>query len=188
MKLTHFNKTNIDKEIEAALTGDEMIDARDLPIDDKKEFIGYCLENANITNNTVVVNLILVVLGGTLDNKLFDRDDIYFKSLMEYLDIKTAIKTQLNNFCNQLVKYFIGALKGYYSLLSDNKVPIPVLYGIILSVANLNQISRLFVHANFNVHDVPQVENSKMIIDGFCSRNELAKGFMNAFFGDNSRR
>lgn len=184
MKLTQFKKSEVSRELELALIGDEKVDVRDLPLEDKKEFIDYCLEKATVTNSTVVVNLILVVLGGTLDNELFERDDIYFRSLMEYLDVKTSLKTQIDRFCNQLVQYFVGALKGYYSLLSDNKVPVPTLYGIMLSVASLNQMSRLFIHADFNVHDVPQIENSKMIIDGFCSRNELARGFMDVFFSD----
>jgi hypothetical protein len=181
MKLTTFDKDQDLSEIEKLFFTDESFDIKDMPTKDKIGFIEYCLSKTDATNTQVLTNVILIVLGGTLDNALFDRQDIYFNSLMEYLDIKTALKAQIDQFSNQLLKYFIGAIKGYYSLLVDNKVPIPVIYGALLSVANLDQISKLFMHADFNVKDVPQVQNSKAIIDGFCIRNKLSQEFLKLF-------
>lgn len=177
LKLTTFNveDLNEDSDLLKAINGEEDIFAKDLSFEDKILFFKEIFKRDNIINPSLLVNISLLILGGSLEDEIFSREDIFFKSLVEYLDIKYELKTEINEFNLNLSKFFLGILKGYSVKLRELQVEIPYMYRCILEIANFSQISKILNKCSINLQDCSPVVNSSYYLDNFCKKNEAAR-------------
>lgn len=185
MTIEHFTIDDFKEgtEFYTAVMSGESIIAKALSTEEKTELIRQCLLHEEIVNPSLITNIVLLSLGGSLDDNAFKNEICLFNSLIEFIDIKQELRTEINKFNTQLCKYFIGVLKGYSLKLNELKIDITNLYwGVIHSVTFAN-ISTLLNKVDFNIKDVPAIRNAEEIIDSLCIKNNVSKELMNILFG-----
>jgi len=176
MELKSFIKNDLNEgsPLFEALSSREEILAKDLPFEEKVLFFKEIFKLEQIMNPTVLLNISLIILGGSLEDSVFERQDIYFTSLIEYLDIKYELKEEINNFNIKIAQYFIGIIKGYSLQLDDTKVDVTDTYWNIFEVANFEQISKILNKVSINVESCPPVKNAGYLLNSLCKKNEVA--------------
>ena len=137
-------------------------------------FLKKLLKFEPLLNPTALLNVALIILGGSLEDEVFERKDIFFNSLIEYLDIKYELKSEIDEFNLNLAKYVIGILKGYSLQLDDTKVDVTNIYWNMLDVIDFSQISKIFNKITINTDDCPPVRNARYLLDSLCKKNEVA--------------
>lgn len=153
-------------------------------VDEKVDFFKKTLaDEETLLGAVVTTNIFLLVTGGLAEDTVFERDDIIFSSLVDYLDVKHLLRKEIDNFSAEVSKYFIGALKGYYVGVDDFKKPIPNLYFGILNLVNLQQMSKFLSKADFNIKDIDNYMPSVSIVEMICSKNLLLKTFQGLLNG-----
>ena len=188
MIIEHFNIEDFKEgtDFYNAVVNNENIIARALPQEEKVELIKQCLLHEEITNPSLISNIVLLSLGGSVDDEVFENEISIFTSLIEFIDIKQEIRTEINEFNAQLCKYFIGVLKGYSLKLNELKIDMTNLYWSVIHSITFNNISGLLNKVSFDIKEVPAIRNAEEIIDSLCLKNNLSKELMNLFFNGKS--
>ena len=162
---------------------DAVIEAKDLPFEDKVRLVRYCLTNDILVNSSLVMNLVLLIKGSTLEDKVYEDAKVIFKDLEEYIDIKLALKKEISDFEENVLKYYFGAFKSLSIKLPDGKVEIPGLYKAVLSVADIYMISKLLNKHKVNFDALPLVYEGDIIVQAVNFQNPLITEFMNVLAG-----
>ena len=150
----------------------------DLDYDSKKRFIKFCLECEGINNACIISNLVILAQGRLIDEELYDNDDIFFEDDIEYLDICTDLRTEINAFNTQIVSYFLGSLKSLSSLIPDGAEHIPNLYFNALSSYNLNTMSSAMQKVSVDYDALPFVINAELVVNRVCAKQSFVDEFM----------
>lgn len=185
MTIEHFTIDDFKEgtEFYTAVMNNEIINAKSLPAEEKIELIKQCLVHEEITNPSLITNIVLLSLGGSLDDDVFENEICLFNSLIEFIDIKQEIRSEIAKFNTQLCKYFIGVLKGYSLKLNELKIDMTNLYWAVIHSVSFNNISSLLNKTDFNISEVPAVRNSEEIIDALCVKNSMSKKLLSMFLG-----
>lgn len=162
---------------------DTIIEAKGLPFEDKVRLVRYCLTNNILINSSLVSNLILLIKGSTLEDAVYEDAKVIFKDLEEYIDIKLALKKEISDFEENVLKYYFGAFKSLSVKLPDGKVEIPGLYKAVLSVADIYMISKLLNKHKVDFDALPLVYEGDIIVQAVNFQNPLITEFMNVLAG-----
>lgn len=162
---------------------DTIIEAKDLPFDDKVRLLKYCMSNEILINSSLVTNLLLLIKGSTLEDEVYEDAKVIFKDLEEYIDIKLALKKEISDFEENVLRYYFGALKSLSIKLPDGKIEIPALYKAILTVADIYMISKLLNKHKVDFDTIPLVFDGDVILQVVNFQNPLITEFMNVLAG-----
>lgn len=162
---------------------DTIIEAKGLPLEDKVRLLKYCMSNEILINSSLVMNLILMIKGSTLEDAVYEDAKVIFKDLEEYIDIKLALKKEISNFEENVLRYYFGAFKSLSVKLPDGKIEIPPLYKAVLSVADIYMISKLLNKHKLDFDSLPLVYEGNIILQAVNFQNPLITEFMNVLAG-----
>lgn len=162
---------------------DTIIEAKELSYDDKVRLIKYCLGNDILVNSSLVMNLILLIKGSTLEDEVYKDAKVIFKDLEEYIDIKLALKKEISDFEENVLKYYFGAFKSLSVKLPDGKIEIPPLYKAVLTVADIYMTSKLLNKHKLDFDSLPLVYEGNIILHAVNFQNPLMNEFMNVLAG-----
>ena len=184
MTIEHFNIDDFKEgtEFYTAVMNNEVINAKSLTQEEKVELIKQCLTHEELTNPSLITNIVLLSLGGSLDDAVFENEVCLFNSLIEFIDIKQEVKAEITKFNTQLCKYFIGVLKGYGLKLNELKIDMTNLYWAVIHSVTFENISTLLNKAEFDIKDVPAIRNAEEIINTLCMKNDVSKRLLDLFF------
>ena len=156
---------------------DEVFDVKSLPYEDKARFMKYIMGDEGLMNTHLLTNIVLMVNGRNIEDEVFAQESVVFNSLEEYIDMKFDLRDELRTFEENLLLYFLGAVKSYSVILPDNKKDVPMAYKIILSSLDLAAMSKIMNRVHVNMEDVPLVFDAEDIMLRFTG----AINVMNAF-------
>lgn len=184
MTIEHFTIDDFKEgtEFYAAVMNNEIINAKSLPAEEKIELIKQCLAHEEITNPSLITNIVLLSLGGSLDDDVFENEICLFNSLVEFIDIKQEIRNEIAAFNTQLCKYFIGVLKGYNLKLNELKIDMTNLYWAVIHAVTFENISTLLNKVEFDIKDVPAIRNAEEIVNTLCMKNDVSRKLLGLFF------
>ncbi len=114
-----------------------------LPLDKKTEVFrklltnGYLAEGNDCTEVDILNVYRLVNSYNVFDSDFFKQENCYFNEISEFIDVKSALQTELHEFILELVKWYLSILTSCDIPLTieqdDSKVAIPTMfYGIFL--------------------------------------------------------
>jgi hypothetical protein len=115
-------------------------------IEEKITFIKHNLNNPDEINDVAVLNILNLVGGGNLSSDLFKADNIIFNSLSEFSDIKTALKTELNDLRLKLTTYYLSTLTSCHFIpvcKKEDIKPVPKLYRILMCNLGIFTLNKL---------------------------------------------
>lgn len=176
-KLEKFTEEDMNKTPEELFGGiafDESIQIRGLPYEDKVRFFKYCMNYDGLVNASALVNIAFVVYSPNISEELFSDANFPFNNLEEYVDIKYDLKTEIRVYGENLLKYFLGALKSYGVILHDNKIEIPASYRTILLTSSFKDISKLMRTYHIEFSEIPLVFGADEIINRFTINDSPA--------------
>ena len=102
--------------------------------EDKIEAIKQYLNDENNEDISLSLNLFnLLKYGNNWDESFFQHEEILFNSILEFIQIKNAVKPQLDIFCNKLLNIYYNCIYNCSKIVTEEEVqPIPVIYRNIL--------------------------------------------------------
>lgn len=102
--------------------------------EDKIEVIKQYLNDENNEDISLSLNLFnLLKYGNNWDESFFQHEEILFNSILEFIQIKNAVKPQLDIFCNKLLNIYYNCVYNCGKIVTEEEVhPIPVIYRNIL--------------------------------------------------------
>ena len=156
---------------------EEVYDVKGLSYEDKLRFMRYIMGDDGLMNASLLTNILIMVNGKNLEDDVFEKEEVIFRSLEEYIDLKFDLKDELRAFEENLLLYFLGAVKSYSVILPDNKKDVPMAYRLTLSSLDLAAMSKIMNRVHVNIEDVPLVFDAEDIMLRFTG----AINVMNAF-------
>ena len=164
----------------SGIQADEVINAKDMPYEDKIRFIKYCMAYTDLVNVSALANISFLVYGKNISDDAFSDERILFTNLEEYVDAKYDLKAEIEQYGKELLRFYLGALKSYSMILPDGKIPIPSSYKVILTTSEIKDISKLMTKYSFDLADVPLVFEADYIIDSFRAEDSpIIRDFIN---------
>ena len=157
----------------------EIYDVKGLPFEDKKRFIEYIMGDKRLVNANLLMNIALLVKGSNLDDETFDKPEVFFKSLEEYVDLKFELKDVIGAYTRDMLKYFFSAIKSYSLILPDGKEPIPEAYTVLLCSSSIKDLSKLLNKVSVNSDDWVLVSGADVIINALFGITPSIELFMN---------
>ena len=163
------------------INADDVINAKDMPYEDKIRFVRYCMDFKDLINASALANISFLVYGKNISDEVFSDDRIFFSNLEEYVDAKYDLKAEIEAYGCELLKFYLGALRSYSVILPDGKIPIPSSYKVILSTSELKDISKLMNKFTFSLNEIPLVFDAEFIINAFrVQESPIVVDFINS--------
>jgi hypothetical protein len=175
-----FNIENLNDNYFTDISPEEILQIKDLSIEDKVTCFKYFLDSEIITNVSVISNIFLLINGiSNIDDDTIDDERIFFKSLEEYVDIKLQIRYEIDKFNIRLLEYYFGIIEGLEVVLDELKTHIPNTHFNIMPLVTPQLISRLMtkyltklsaerVKPHFNANELyNKIHNSDSLVNGF---------------------
>lgn len=159
----------------------EVYDVKELSFDDKKRFIEYIMGDTRMINSNLLMNIALLVKGNDLSDEIFDKPEIFFKSLEEYVDLKFELKDTIAAYAHDMVKYFFSALKSYSLILPDGKEMVPESFSVLLCTMSVKDLSKLVNKVKVDSDEWILVNDAETIINSMFGLTPAVELFMNNF-------
>lgn len=176
-----FETKNLNDEFFCELIPEEILQVKDLEIEDKIRCFKFFLNSDVITNVSVISNIYLLINGITdIDDEALNDERIFFNSLEEYIDIKLEIKDEIDKFNTSLLEYYFGVIKGLSVNLDELKSHIPNTYFNLMPLVTPNLISKLTVKYldRIDTRKVKPVFNANEIYNEINNTDSLFLGFV----------
>ena len=109
-----------------------------LPLDKKTEVFRKLLTDGESANDVDILNVFCLVNSyNVFDEDFFKQESCYFNEISEFIDVKSALQGELNDFIQELVTWYLSIIASCEIPLTieqdDSKVTIPsTFYGIFL--------------------------------------------------------
>ncbi len=155
------------EEIFEGVNSDDFINIKNAPYDDKIRFIRYCMKYTDLVNGQVLTNISFLVFGRNISDEVFKDDKILFDSLEEYVDAKYELKSEIEAYGKDLLRFYLGSIKSYSAILPDGKIGIPSSYKVLLMSIDMYDISRLMQKYPVDFSEVPLVFDADTIVNSF---------------------
>jgi len=156
-----------------------ILNIKNLNFDLKLQAIKLGLSFENLLNKNMLLNIYSLIKGKfEYSTDFFTVENIYFNDILEVINTKDKLNTEIVEFSNELFIYYLGLIRsiGILSVdFSKNTKDIPLLYANILSLCDFVSLSGIINrNKNFNIEwqDVPFVNNRHDILIN------LAKGYV----------
>lgn len=156
------------------------VNIKDMPFEDKVKFLKCALEDRTVINTNIVANLSYLVGGMNLNDELFADSRVYFKNIEEYVDLKDRLKDEIQQYRDDIAKYFLSAVKSLGVVLPDGRVDIPSTIALIMGAMNWMDFSKIFRVAKFSSDDLVLVNNPEGAIASLVGSRDLFNKFLQA--------
>ena len=134
-----------------------------LDYDKKLKALKELINNESLKDSKDIINIsFLVKRLNQLDNEIFKREDIYYNSLMELIDLKINLKKELEELRKKIVIYYLGCLKSLTIKNEEQAIHINNLYFHLLHILDINDISVILQKVEIK-EEIPFIHNSKEI-------------------------
>ena len=134
-----------------------------LDYDKKLKALKELINNESLKDSKDIINIsFLVKRLNQLDNEIFKREDIYYSSLMELIDLKINLKKELEELRKKIVIYYLGCLKSLTIKNEEQAIHINNLYFHLLHILDINDISVILQKVEIK-EEIPFIHNSKEI-------------------------
>ena len=167
MKITTFSPEVPAEEFFKNVPADEVLDLKELPYEQKVAFAKYCMSLDSLVNASALVNIAFLIYGAKIEDEVFAQEQIWFNNLEEYVDAKYDLKAEITAYGQQILLYYMAALKSYSVILPDGKVDIPSSYKAVLMTSHIRDISKLMNKFTIDTANVPLVYDADKVVDAF---------------------
>ena len=182
-----FNIENLNDNFFSELNNEEILQIKELSIEDKITCFKFFLTSEVITNISVISNIFLLINGiSNIDEDTIDDERIFFNSLEEYVDIKLEIRHEIDIFNIRLLEYYLGIIEGLEVILDELKYHIPNTHFNIMSLATPQLISRIMIKylTKIDVNRVKPHFNANELYNKINNPDSLITGFLMTLVGD----
>lgn len=134
----------------------------------------------SLTNDCMLINIKILIDGyNTLDDSLFQMEEIFVSDLEQILDVKLALSKDIKELQKQLVTWFLASLKSMCKLeltYLDNCVEMPTMYKKMILASSLLGISQIFNKVDsIDTAKLPLVLDAYPIIETVASASSISK-------------
>lgn len=165
---------------------------KSLSLDLKIEVFKYILQVPELVNSALLLNILMLISSNTKyqEDEVYQNDVVIFGSqdngLEEFLDIKIAIKEELNQFLQELVRYYLSCLCSLHyketDIAYDSLQILPVKYHQLLTFLTFDELSRLSRHIQeLNKLDLLPIYNAKSILTSLIINQYPVMNFLESF-------
>ena len=176
-----FDIKNLNDEFFSTVDPGEILEIKELSLEDKVECFKYFLTTDVITNVSVISNLYILINGiSNIDDDALNDERVFFNSLEEYVDVKLQIRKELDSFNIKLIEYYLGIVEGLNVDLDELKTHIPNTHFNIFSLVTLNLISKLMLKylKKIDVNNVKPAFNAGKLYERINDTDSLVLGFL----------
>lgn len=145
-----------------------------LALQDKINFISYCLDDESLNNPNIIINLsFLIRQFNDLTTDIFEREDIYYSSIIELLDIKQALRDKLDVLRRKIVEYYFSITKSISTLNDEMSIDMENIYYNLFQCLSINDISVMMQKVDLSFDKIQLVRNSKLLLKRMIKNSEL---------------
>lgn len=168
---------------------DLLLDFKDL--DEKKLLIvfKYAMENVNKSSPLITLNLFnLLKTYNTMDESFFDNKDIYFKNLIQMVDVKLDLENEIKEFLKKYSMYFLSLIKCYNKLSYtplETVTPLPKLFQVLFSMMDFGTAAGIFSRSPaINTDETLQLENAYEYLGLMLVKTGMSINFLADFYNE----
>lgn len=115
---------------------------KNLEFEKKISFLKQALKDSGLRNVNLIINISLLLKRfNDFDDSLFERDDIYFNSLIELVDAKLELQSELDDLRKSIVKYYLSVIKSLVVKNEEQSKDMDNLYFLLLRILSVYDIS-----------------------------------------------
>lgn len=151
---------------------------KSLSVDLKVKVFETLLNSEEIVNSVLIINIYTLINPNTntstmdvfQDNNIIIGQPNSSDGITEFLDIKVQLKESLQEFYNNISKYFISCITSIHynqgDVAYDNLMIMPIKYQQLFALLNLKDLSKLSRKAtNIETKDLYKIYNAQSIMD-----------------------
>lgn len=162
------------------------VNIKNANFDVKVSALRTALKDDNLVDPLFINNLMLLVKkSNTYTDDFFNDENIFFSDKAEYIDIKTALEKELEEFSTKICIFLVSILKYYHRTLSVNldvSKPMPLMYKAIFLSYDLMTLLMTFNKAkSFNTDECVYFKDSAVILNQILSKFTVSYTFMDEF-------
>lgn len=178
---------NLNDNFFLTIDPEEVLEIKDLSMEDKVTCFKYFLSSNVISNISVISNIFLLVDGiSNIDEDMIEDNRIFFNSLEEYVDVKLQIRREIDEFNIRLLEYYLGVVEGLEIVLDELKTHIPNTHFNIMHLVTPQLVSKLMTKYLTKI-DVTRVKphfNSNELYNKINNPESLITGFLMSITGE----
>lgn len=163
-----FNLENLNNDYFQTLDAGEILEIKELKIEDKIECFKFFLNSDIITNHSVISNIFVLINGiSNIDDDMSEDKRIFFNDLEEYVDIKLELGKEIEDFKRKILEYYLGVIKGLTVKIPELKIHITNTHFNVLHLANPSFISKIMIEQldKIDVNNVKPTFNAESLYD-----------------------
>lgn len=170
-----------------------LLDIKKLSEKEIEKAIRFSLSYEGLKDPLMILNILnLIKVYNTLNSSFFESKDIYFKSTLDFLNIKLTLKDELKAFKKQLSIYFLSLFKSYNKISftpSDNVIDLPEIYQNLLLTTDILTLSGIFATSDtFSTDECVFIKESFKYISNLLIKNSISLSLMNSFLEDFNKK
>lgn len=162
------------------------LNIKNIQFEQKTYLFKSFLNNTAITNNSILVNIIMLLRTyNSFSDNFFDTTTIYVNSITEFLDLKLELKTELLNYIIEFSRWYYSifscAHKTEFNFLEDAK-DIPKSFELIITSTDYITLSGII--SKIKIEEIKHtyvVKNAYAYIELLSNKLSMASNFMNVF-------
>lgn len=152
---------------------------KNLPFETRIAILEDAMHQENLLDSTMVLNIFNFIKSfNTFSDDYFKNDLVLVNSILEFLDLKTALAVSLEKTANTLLNYVFSVIKsvGVTEYTPDNQPEsIPFLYQRLLFICDFVSISNMLKKANkVDYATLKLVANADMFLQSLCQKYTFA--------------
>lgn len=163
---------------------------KSLSTEDKIELLKFAMTNEVCVANLVETMVLLVNSSNNYNAEFFSSENVFFSSLVEYLDICDEIEDETNLLREKIVYYFLATLKSYVNhprfvlMDSNNCETMPQMYECILMLLDIFNLSFIMNTPNLKVPTLDEISNNVKNNSGLIDIWANKQNFVKSTLGD----
>ena len=162
------------------------LNLKGLSVESLAEAFRYSLSREDLKNPSMLLNIINYIKSGTkLNDMFFEDENIYVSSIVDLLNLKLAIKKELDEFIRKLSIHFIALFKSYNKLSFtplDTHIQLPNIYKNIFLASDILTLSGILsLSQNFELSDCVYIEDAYYILSELLMKSSIGISLMSDF-------
>lgn len=158
-----------------------ILNIKDVSTENKIEVFKYLFSNKELTNYSCIINVYNFIKAyNSLDDKFFNSRLVFVKTIEEFLDIKLALKDQIQQYIDDFTSWYLSLFM-YVSKLDVNFLEksekLPNSYQVIINMADMVSLSGICQKANIKsimLHEMP-ISDSLNIVNRLVQKMQLVE-------------
>ena len=139
----------------------------------------FAINRETLINSSLILNINLLINGyNTLDDSLFESEEVYVNDLEQLLDVKLDLSDDIRALQTTVTYWYLGCLKSMYKTdytYLDTVVEVPMLCKRILAASNFLTLSQIMVKAdNIETGKLPLVADAYSIVADIVETSGIA--------------